>query len=79
MKLHQSFLKVAALAGLQVLAAPSPYDRQLREANEVTERDWISSLANEVLKLIESTAECAGCDVCTPSNREKPCQSLTNV
>jgi hypothetical protein len=63
MKFQISFLTVAVLAGLQVFAAPSPSDRHLSEAKEITERDWISTLASEVLKLIESTAECAGCDV----------------
>jgi hypothetical protein len=77
MKFQLSFLTLAALTGLQVLAAPSPYDWQLSEANDITERDWISTLANEVLKLIESTAECAGCDVCTPS-RFKTLVPITN-
>jgi hypothetical protein len=77
MKFQLSFLILAALTGLQALAAPSSYDRQLSEANNITERDWISTLASEVLKLIESTAECAGCDVCTPS-RPKILMPITN-
>jgi len=63
MKFQQSFLALTALAGLQALAAPSAQDRQLNEANEIAERSLISSLATEILDLIESTLECAGCDV----------------
>jgi hypothetical protein len=63
MKFQQSFLALAALAGLQALAAPSAQDRQLNEVNEIAGRSLISSLATEILDLIESTLECAGCDV----------------
>jgi hypothetical protein len=64
MKFQNSFLTLSALAGLQAFAAPSVQDRQLREVNEVVERSLISIFATEILDLIESTVECAGCDVC---------------
>lgn len=64
MKFQQSFLPLAALAGLQALAAPSVQDRQLSDVDEVAERSLISSFASEILSLIESTVECTGCDVC---------------
>ena len=65
MKFQQSFHVLAALAGLEALAAPSAQDRQLSEANGIAERSFISSMmATEILNLIESTAECVGCEVC---------------